>query len=211
MIAIAFTALLRHVQTMMANHLAPAMRTSLVPNAAWNRLSRLYQRFAALHAKWLAGTLPTPRPSRKGEARTANTPDPSAIKLPRHFAWLNQISPVAGAAANNGLRDLLATPEMREFLAACPQAGRYLRPLAHACAMKPDEAALDQIRLPPRPPRKRAPRPKRPKPQPAPVAAPPPPAPTPETDICLVIHGMPREEFYAKTRRWRFKNRFFEV
>ncbi|MBN9559359.1 MAG: hypothetical protein J0H14_01360, partial [Alphaproteobacteria bacterium] len=61
------------------------------------------------------------------------------------------------------LQALLEDPEMREFLAAAPQAGRLLRPLWRK--LSPD-VLPDILRLPPRPPRPRKPRAPRP-PRPA--------------------------------------------
>jgi hypothetical protein len=212
MIAERFAEMIRWFQKEMGAHLIPAMRKSPLQHLIWNRLTRYYQRFAALHEKWRNGTLPKPRPSRAGQARTTRTPSttmPSPPQFPRHFAWLAEICGAPSALLNDNLRKLLVEPDTKEFLAAVPQAARYLRPLAHAVGMKPEESELAQIRLPPRPPRKRRPRTGPPKPRPAKPAPPPPPPPPP--DISLVIHGMTTEEFHAKTRQWRFKRRIFEI
>jgi hypothetical protein len=212
MIAERFAEMIRWFQKEMGAHLVPAMRTSPLQLLIWNRLTRYYQRFAALHAKWRAGTLPKARlkktdQRRAGKPSTARTP--SALPFPRHFAWLAEICGAPSALLNDNLRKLLVEPDTKEFLAAVPQAARYLRPLAHAVGMKPEESELAQIRLAPRPPRKRRPRTGPPKPRPAKPAPPPPPPPPP--DISLVIHGMTTEEFHAKTRQWRFKRRIFEI
>jgi hypothetical protein len=187
MIAERFTRIIRRFQQAFGDGLRPALRTSPLNTIIHNRMTRLYQRFASLYAKWRAGKLPTPR-IRPAKPRPERTQTPPELRLPRDFAWLLKMSQPASAGLNYELRMLLIEPETKEFLAACPQAGRYLRPIAHAVAMKPDESELAPIRLPPKPKRKRLPRVAPPKPRvqktlPAPsppaasTASPPSPAP----------------------------------
>ena len=129
-------------------------------------LLRTVERLTALHARWESGTLPRPRPARARPARphqAANRP-----RLPATPAWI--VHAVGFRAANfaSQLTHLLARPDLAEFLAAAPQAGRLLRPIARMLGTQLPPA----LTLPPRPPR-----PRRAKPAPL---APAPPAPEPE-------------------------------
>jgi hypothetical protein len=94
------------------------------------RLRRITARFAALAARYAAGTLRPLRP-RATEPRTEppipglHRPPPRD-KLPRGYAWLIRLVP---GAANFGtqLQYLLSQPEMAEMIAAVPQMSRLLR------------------------------------------------------------------------------------
>jgi hypothetical protein len=116
----------------------------------WNRLQRLADRFAALHARWQANTLPArrTRPAGRAPARARRQP---ALRLSRAFGWVNRHIPES-APPTGMLADLLRDPETRALVAAAPQAGRLLRPLCQALGVRQP----DWLRLPPRP---RAPRP----------------------------------------------------
>jgi hypothetical protein len=98
-----------------------------------NRFGRLGVGFAALYARWQAGTL---RRSRR--RASPREPRPSSSRpldcLPRKRGWLAELLPRPGCHDARRLTDqLLSTvkndPEMTAFLAAAPQAGRILRPL----------------------------------------------------------------------------------
>ncbi len=129
-----------------------------------DRAARAVTRLLALFARWQAGTLPrprfdfprprpaasvTPRSRRPHERR----PHP---RLPRTRAWAVTHAPELPAFASQ-LSFLLARPEMAPFLAACPQAGRLLRPLCHAIG-----AELPPMLALPRRPRLRRPHTARP-------------------------------------------------
>ena len=58
------------------------------------------------------------------------------LALPRRFGWLAQAGGYQAAAFGSQLQTELNTPEMVALLAACPQAGRILRPLCRALAMQ---------------------------------------------------------------------------
>jgi hypothetical protein len=137
------------------------------------RLRRITARFAALAARYAAGTLRplrTPATEPRTEPRTEPCTEPGAPgphpppprnppprdKLPRGYAWLIRLVP---GAANFGsqLTYLLSQPEMAEMIAAVPQMSRLLRPLCRALAAHPTPP------LPPDPPRTGPPRPPRPK------------------------------------------------
>jgi hypothetical protein len=109
----------------------------------WGRLARMATRFERLFARWRAGTLPRPRPARAGQ-RTRRQPHPH---LPANPAWLVAMVRETAPMASQ-LQHLLAHPDIADFLAAAPQAGRILRPLCHMLGLPRPPA------LPP-PPRKR--------------------------------------------------------
>ncbi len=135
------------------------------------RLRRMARRFASLAARHVAGRLhirrraPSPRPAR----RRSGPPG----WYPRGHAWLVRLVPAA-AGGGSQLQYLLAEPEMADFLAAAPQAGRILRPLCRALGIRPPET----LRL--KPPARRTPA------SPPPAASPsdPPPAPALAPGAC---------------------------
>jgi hypothetical protein len=125
-----------------------------------DRAARAITRLLALFASWQAGTLPKPqfdfpRP------RTQATPRPRRPyqRLPRSRAWAGARVLELRAYASQ-LSHLLANPEMAPFLAACPQAGRLLRPLCHAIGAD----LPPRLVLPAQPRRQRPPRLQRPRP-----------------------------------------------
>jgi len=130
-----------------------------------NRISRMANRFDALFAKWQAGNLPKPRPSRAGQSRKPC----QRLRLPGRRAWLLHVTEhvrLAAAVCGGQLQHQFADPDFEKFLHAAPQAGRILRPLCHMLGIDPPPAA----QRPPRGPRTPTPR----KPQ-LPMAEAPPP------------------------------------
>ena len=135
----------------------------------WNHLSRVLRRLTAIHAQFVAGTLPAPRPAgtlasprsrRAGAERKAG--EEEARKNPRIPAG-HVFMPYHVGHLHHAMRELFADPEMLALLAAAPQARRLLRPLWRRMTADP---LPDILKLPKRP--------RRPRPQPAPAA------PTPE-------------------------------
>ncbi len=125
------------------------------------RLRRITARFAALAARYAAGTLRplrTPTEPRTEPGTPGPHPPPPKDPLPRGYAWLIRLVP---GAANFGtqLQYLLSQPEMAAMIAAVPQMSRLLRPLCRALAAHPTPP------LPPDPERPARPRPPKP-PQP---------------------------------------------
>ena len=60
--------------------------------------------------------------------------------LPRRFRWLQKLLPMSAPALAGGVESLLWNyPEMKEFVADCPQAGRILRPLCTMAGLKVPE------------------------------------------------------------------------
>ncbi len=128
------------------------------------RLRRITARFAALAARYAAGTLrplrtPTTEPRTEPGAPGLDAPPPRdpppRDPLPRGYAWLIRLVP---GAANFGsqLTYLLSQPEMAAMIAEVPRMATLLRPLCRALAAHPTPP------LPPDPPRIRPPRPPRP-------------------------------------------------
>ena len=128
--------------------------------AAQLRVQRLGRRFAALVARWQAGTLPLLGAARRrpAEARTKG-PRPKGL-LPQGKNWFRKMfGETAPSFAGNLLHILHSEPQMMELVAATPLAGRILRPMCRMLGVKPPE----YLQLPKRPRRPRPPRPPRPR------------------------------------------------
>jgi hypothetical protein len=153
--------------------LAPLTRT-----AAWRidharaRLHTLVARLDWLAFRWREGTLPRPRtrtprpaPTPQAQPDPATPLPPARPRRPRDPSaqgWLARVCPHAAGIAHPFAHMLETDPEFRAFVAAVPQAGRLLRPLARMLG-----APLpDYLRLPPRPRRPCAPRPRPPRQRP---------------------------------------------
>ncbi len=155
------------------------------------RLRRITARFAALAARYAAGTLRplrTPATEPRTEPRTEPCTEPGAPgphppppkdPLPRGYAWLIRLVP---GAANFGtqLQYLLSQPEMAAMIAEVPRMATLIRPLCRALAahptppLPPDPERPARPR-PPRPQREKPPRPPRENPDPRILRRKPPP------------------------------------
>ena len=120
----------------------------------WRRLWRLKARFAAITARFEAGTLAAPGSARRpGRVRADKPPRLRGLywqALPRRVGWVVQT--ISGSLIRaDELEIMLEEPEMAATVAAAPQLGRVLRPLCRMLAVKPPA----WLRLPrrPRPPR----------------------------------------------------------
>ena len=107
----------------------------------WNRIGRLLARFERLVVKLGTGWRPKAAPQPPPRSTPRSTPQaphaqPDAIRLPRGFGWLVQLTHGATAASGH-VQALLAEPGMAELLAAAPSAGRILRPLCRALGIRP--------------------------------------------------------------------------
>jgi hypothetical protein len=167
------------------------------------KLNRTAAKLEILFEKWQNGWRPEPRI----QASKRERPDSvrSTPHMPTKKGWFPLSIGEDYYQANglgNRLEQIIHTPEFQQFVTDIPQAGRLMRPLA-TMFHTPIPPALERPKTdhPKRVMKPRAPRPPKP----------PAPPPAPEYDICMVVHGMPREEFYEKTRQWRFKKRFFTL
>ena len=172
-LATLLTAILTGMRAALAPHVNRDRTRTAVLLCAWTRIGRAASRFQALFTRWQSNTLPTPRPTRA--ARTTETRQKPYFPAGR--AWLAGTTDhhVRGRASQ--LQHLLAHPDMAEFLAAAPQAGRILRPLCHMLGIDLPQALLLSPRaraggaggglsLP------RQPKPRKPKPAPLPPLRP---------------------------------------
>jgi len=112
----------------------------------WRRLRRIRLGFAALAARFAAGTLGR-APTRRADAppRPADTPPrpPSPRDpLPRYMWWLVKLVPGTGGW-HTELQNLMEHPEMAALVAAAaPQARRLLGPLCRMMGVKLPAALL---------------------------------------------------------------------
>lgn len=142
-----------------------------------NRVGRCARLFLRLYELWRANRLPAPRPARR-TARAPHAPNPPAAipdttvravphpppvipPIPRRKGWFVNAGQHHAGLAHHHLSQFIARPDLPEFLAAVPLAGRYLRPLCRLLHV-PQPAFLA---LPPRPRRRRPARPATPRPR----------------------------------------------
>ncbi len=127
---------------------------ALMVQRLFNRVGRAARLFARLYDLWRTNRLPTPRPSR---ARTpkAQAALPLPPPIPRAKGWFMNAGQHHAGLAHHHLNEFLAREDLPAFLAAVPQAGRYLRPLCRLLAVPQPEF----LALPPRPRPQRTPRP----------------------------------------------------
>src|SRR5215472_14242411 len=131
--------------------------------ALWGRVKKLIGRFCALYALWKAGTLPKVRASARAVAPPPPRPSPvkgegelhpvdagrirPASVLPRGLRWMQGMLPQsAGVLAAHVSVLVESHPEVKVFVAECPQVGRVLRPLCRLAGL----TAPDYLRLPKR-------------------------------------------------------------
>jgi hypothetical protein len=128
--------------------------------ATWSLMLRQGRRFAALVAKWQAGTLPAVRPPRKRPASERVARPILKVVLPRGFMWFRKLFPDTATPFAGTLSHHLHDPDMAALVAAAPQAGRILRPMCRMVGLKPPP----YLQLPKRPRRPRPARPAKPRP-----------------------------------------------
>ncbi|MCC6716387.1 MAG: hypothetical protein IT555_00740 [Acetobacteraceae bacterium] len=122
---------------------------------AWARIGRAAQRFQRLFDRWQAGALPRPRPSRAGRPGTKR----EKPHFPTGRAWLVAAVGYQAAGHASQLQHFLARPDLADFLAAAPQAGRILRPLCRMLGLTPPAMLALPIRPQPQAPQPQAPQP----------------------------------------------------
>jgi hypothetical protein len=122
-----------------------------VADALRGYLADTLARFSALHASFLAGTLPRAARPRTAPRPTVAGAMPDRVRAPRRPPAI----PLGPVFVEYGMRPydlalgrLLDDPEMRDFLAAVPQAGRLLGALWRKLTTEP---LPEVLRPPPRP------------------------------------------------------------
>jgi hypothetical protein len=102
-----------------------------------NRVGRYAERIARLYALFLAGRLPRPAQAPRPHPipQAARKPSRPRAVVPRAKFWLLRRGRHDIAAAGSRLQTWLERPDLPEFIAAAPQAGRHLRPLCHLLAV----------------------------------------------------------------------------
>jgi hypothetical protein len=122
-----FASILRALQAAIAARAARDRSLTVLLVSLWGRVARMCSRLERLIRLWRAGRLPKPRAPRVRVAapRDANI----RIRFPRAPAWLVRKLGYEVAAFGGQLAHALTDAEFAAFLAACPQAGRVLRPL----------------------------------------------------------------------------------
>jgi hypothetical protein len=108
----------------------PRLASLIIP--LWTRLTRTARRFDRLMARFAANRLPKPRPPRP---RHQNPGTVRPTPFPTGYGWLLRALPHEAATYAAQLEALLAEPAVAALLAACPAAGRILRPLGRMLAL----------------------------------------------------------------------------
>ena len=132
---------------------------------------RVMQRFAAYHARFLAGTLVPPRP-RPPRADDAPAPESAASesaasertrpeRMPTTFGWVLTVAATAVGCAEQ-LQYILREPDLHAMMERAPQMARLFRPLCRMLGMRAAEGFPALLLPPPRPRAPRAPRAPRP-------------------------------------------------
>jgi len=147
-LATRFVLILRDLRAVVAAHMAGDPARVPLFTFLWTRLGRMSRRFETLFTQWQAGTLPSPCPSRAGQTRRPRAPSP---RLPRGSTWVVAAIGYQAAGQAGALQYLLNDPQMPDFLAAVPQAGRLLRPLCHMLGITAAHDVPAVLNLPPPP------------------------------------------------------------
>ena len=143
-----FSSLLTDLQAVIAAHAARNRALGVLLAALWGRIARMRTRLDRLVALWRAGKLPKPRAPRPAAARFDVPRDKPSVKFPTTPGWLRRRVGYEVGAFGSQLQHMLSADEAKAFLAACPQAGRILRPLLRMLTPDPLPAVVE---LPPKP------------------------------------------------------------
>ena len=110
----------------------------------WRRLRRMSRRFAAILARWHAGTLVAARsaPRRAAAARPAGSMRWQGLS--QRFGWVIHAVSWFVNVRHFELKEMLEDPEAAALVAAAPELGRVLRPLCQMLAVP----VPDWLRLP---------------------------------------------------------------
>jgi len=146
------------VQSRLANGWFPeALAERLTIILIWRRLRRMSRRFAAIMARYRAGTLPEAgAEAGSGPARTAAVRPAGAPRVrepSRRLGWVIHAVSWFVWGRHYQMEEMLEVPETAEMVADAPEFGSVLRPMCRMLAVKQPA----WLRLPrrPRKPRKR--------------------------------------------------------
>ena len=143
-----FSGILRNLQAVIAAKAARDRTLTVLLVALWARIARMGTRLERLVRLWRAGTLPAARAPRSTTAAGRAPATKPKIIFPTAPGWLRRKLGYEVGAFGSQLRHLLTEAECAAFLAACPQAGRILRPLLRMLSADP---VPEIVRLPPKP------------------------------------------------------------
>ena len=141
-----FTALLTHLQAVIAVRAARDRTLTVLLVALCGRIARMGTRLERLVAQWRAGTLPKFRAPRLAVARVRAPGGRPGMKFPTSRGWLLRQLGYEVATVGSQLRHLLTEAECAAFLAAVPQAGRILRPLLGMLTVDPLPAVIQRVK-----------------------------------------------------------------
>ena len=130
-----FLAILSDLRAAIAVRAARDRMLTVLLVAVWGRIARMGTRLERLIGLWRAGTLPQPAAPRAARVyKPGSTP---RLQFPTGSGWLLRKLGHEVAAYGSQLQHLLTEAECVAFLAACPQAGRILRPLLRMLTVDP--------------------------------------------------------------------------
>ena len=152
-----FAPTIKVICALIAHHAGLDHRLSAIVLVVWNRLNRTLARLDRLVVRWQSGALRPPRARKPATPRAPAKRTPPATKLPTRQAWLLHLIPLAGQHQDR-VKAILDDAEIAALVAAAPQAGRLLRPLARMFGLP----LSDHLKLPPRQRKPRAPKPPKP-------------------------------------------------
>ena len=124
-----FSPVLARLQAVIAARAARDRSMTVLLVALWGRIARMGTRLERWVALWRAGKLPKARAPRDRGERVRAPRGASDIRFPNKTGWLRERLGHDVGPFGARLQALLTEAECEAFLAACPQAGRVLRPL----------------------------------------------------------------------------------
>jgi len=140
---LSFVTIVFHLRAAIAARAARDRTLCVLLVAVWARIGRMCTRLERLVALWRAGKLTQARAPRR---RQTIKPLHTKPAYPAGPDWL-LVHVQDAAAYGSQLQHLVSGEECTAFLAACPQAGRILRPLLHMLGIRP---LPEIVRRPPR-------------------------------------------------------------
>ena len=154
----AFAPWMDQAREYMFRRAAPTAALGMLMPLLYNYLGRAVRRLDALVLKWERDQLTARRAPAAPRRATQGKSAPKALGLPTRPNWLRDCHQPFGIYAASVER-LFEDPDTRALVAAAPQAGRILRPLARMFGLPvPDWLRLPKRQRKPRPPKLRAPR-----------------------------------------------------